>query len=76
METARGNSAAINAISIRDLGVLAMTKDQLDREMNYRAARASARSMLLESIITQDELLAIDTILIDEFRPVIGGLIV
>lgn len=51
-----------------------MTKDQQDREMNYRAALAIVESMLLESVITRDDYLAIDTILIDEFRPVFGGI--
>ena len=51
-----------------------MNKDQLDREMNYRAALAIARLMLSDGVINQDDYLAIDTILIAEFRPVFGGI--
>jgi hypothetical protein len=51
-----------------------MTKDQFEREKNYRSALAIAKSMLIEEIINQDDYLTIDTILINEFRPLFGGM--
>lgn len=51
-----------------------MTKDQFEREMNYRVALALAKSMLRQGIINDADFNTIDTILAEKFRPVFGAL--
>jgi len=51
-----------------------MTKEQFEREKNYRVALAIARSMLSKKIINEYDFQRIDTLLIDKFKPVFGGL--
>ena len=51
-----------------------MTKDQLERETNYGAAMAIARSMLTKGLITEKDFRKIDTMFRKKYRPIIGGL--
>jgi hypothetical protein len=51
-----------------------MSKEQFEREKQYQTAIAVAKSMLRNAVITADEYLAIDTILRDKYRPIIGSL--
>ena len=51
-----------------------MNKDQFDREKNYGAIMAIARSMLSKGIITEEEYRRIDAIFTEKYQPLIGCL--
>lgn len=51
-----------------------MTHEQLEHEMNYRAALALAKSILSQGVITEDDYRVINTIMISKFRPLLAGL--
>lgn len=51
-----------------------MTKEQFEREKNYRAARSIAKAMLSRGLISTKEYVKIDAILIAKYSPVLGGL--
>ena len=51
-----------------------MSKEQFEREKNYRVSLAIAKSMLKKGIITDDDYSIIDTMLKDKYRPIIGSL--
>ena len=51
-----------------------MTKEQFDREKNYGAAMAVARSMLSKGLISEKDYRKIDTIYSRKYRPIIGAL--
>ncbi|MCX7749148.1 MAG: hypothetical protein N2645_19985 [Clostridia bacterium] len=51
-----------------------MTKEQFEREKNYRVSIAIAKSMLAKRIITEQEFKRIDNMLIIRYKPVFGGL--
>ena len=51
-----------------------MTKDQFQRESNYGAAMAIARSMLTKGLITEKDFKKIDTMFRKKYRPIIGSL--
>ncbi|MGI6121373.1 MAG: SHOCT domain-containing protein [Saccharofermentanales bacterium] len=51
-----------------------MTKEQFEREKNYRAALSIAKAMLSQGLISAREYGKIDTILIKKYRPPLGGL--
>ena len=50
-----------------------MTKEQFDREKNYGASMAVARSMLSSGIINDKDYRKIDTIFKKKYRPLIGA---
>ncbi len=54
--------------------VVNMTKEQFEREKNYRTSQVVVKSMLKNGIITDREYKKIDTILKHKYRPVFGGL--
>lgn len=51
-----------------------MTKEQFDRETNYRAAISMIRGLLIKGLITRREYVRIDTILARKLSPVWGVL--
>ena len=51
-----------------------MTKEQFEREKNYRTSHAIVKSMLKNGIITDREYKKIDTILKHKYRPVFVSL--
>lgn len=51
-----------------------MTKEQFERESRYRVALSVAETMLREGLITEDDYRIIDTIFIEKYRPLFGGL--
>ena len=50
-----------------------MTKEQFNRETNYGAALALARTMLTKGIITDRDFRKIDKMFKQKYRPIIGG---
>ena len=70
-----GNTAVILVILLTDSEVgRTMTKEQFEREKNYGASMAVARTMLSKGIITEKEYCAIDTIFKKKYLPIIGAL--
>lgn len=51
-----------------------MTREQFEREKNYRVSIAIAKAMLLRKLITEKEYRKIDNILVKKYNPVFGGL--
>lgn len=51
-----------------------LTKEQLDRELNYRAALSIAKQMREDGLVTPGEFVQIDRFLRRKFSPVWGGL--
>ena len=51
-----------------------LTKEQFERELNYRAAFSITKQMLEEGLITPKEFVQIDTFLREKFSPIWGGL--
>jgi len=51
-----------------------MSKEQFEKEKNYRVFLSIAKSMLKNGIITDDDYCKIDTILKAKYRPIIGSL--
>jgi len=51
-----------------------MTHEQFEREKDYRVALSIAEIMLRQGLITDQECHKIDTILVEKYRPVFGGL--
>ncbi len=51
-----------------------MSKEQFEREKNYRVSLSIAKSMLKKGIITEQDYCKIDTMLIAKYRPIIGSL--
>ena len=73
--TSIGSIVAMLATSRPDLGVrTSMSHEQFEREKNYRVALVIAEAMLRQGLITDQEYHEIDTILIEKYRPVFGGL--
>ena len=56
------------------MGVAAMTNEQFERESNYGAAMAIARSMLERGLISEKDYRKIDTKFKKKYRPLIGGM--
>ena len=52
-----------------------MNKDDFKREQLYQASMAIARVMLNKKIITESEYNQINTIMLEKYRPLLGGLI-
>jgi hypothetical protein len=51
-----------------------MSKDEFERETKYESRMAVARTMLRIGLITEEEYCQIDTIFLDKYRPLLGGL--
>ncbi|MHB1453910.1 MAG: SHOCT domain-containing protein [Saccharofermentanales bacterium] len=51
-----------------------MTKEQFNREKSYRISLSLAKTMLAQSLITKAEYTKIDTMLLDKYQPILGGL--
>jgi len=51
-----------------------MTNEQFEREMRYRLSMAAANSMLRKGLISRLEHAAFDNLMIEKYRPPIGGL--
>ena len=51
-----------------------MTKEQFEREKNYRVALSVAKAMLSRGLINDRDYAKINSKLIAKFRPVFGGL--
>ena len=51
-----------------------LTKEQFERELNYRAALSIAKQMREDGLVTPGEFVQIDTFLRRKFSPVWGGL--
>ena len=51
-----------------------MTKEQFEREKNYRVSIAILKTMLLRQLINEKEYKQIDSMLIKKYKPVIAGI--
>ncbi len=51
-----------------------MTREQFEREKNYRVALSVAKAMLACGLINERDFAKINTKLIVKYRPVFGGL--
>lgn len=51
-----------------------MTKEQFEREKNYRVALSIAKAMLVRGLINEKDYTKINTKLIAKYCPVFGGL--
>ncbi len=51
-----------------------MTQEQFELESRYRVAMSVAKSMLCEGLVSENEYRTIDTIFIEKYRPISGGL--
>ena len=51
-----------------------MTPEQFEAEKNYQAARQIIEGFRQQSLLTEEEFVQIDTILLHKFRPPLGTL--
>jgi uncharacterized membrane protein len=51
-----------------------MTKEQFEREKNYRVALSVAKTMLARGLINEKDYAKINAKLIKNYNPVLGGL--
>ena len=51
-----------------------MNNEQFERERRYQSAVSVARTMLGRRLITEDEFMAIDTIMLEKYKPILGSL--
>jgi hypothetical protein len=51
-----------------------VTQEQFERESRYRIAMTVAKTMLSEGLISKEEYRVIDTIFIEKYCPLFGGL--
>ena len=51
-----------------------MNREDFRRERLYQASIAVARTMHKKGLITEEELCQIDTLFIEKYRPLLGGL--
>jgi len=47
-----------------------MSKEQFEREKNYRVFLAIVKSMLKKGVITDDDYFSIDTMLVAKYHPI------
>ena len=52
-----------------------MSEKEFRAELRYRMSLSVAGAMLKEGVITEDEYLEIDTILLQKYRPTLGTLL-
>jgi ATP-dependent protease ClpP protease subunit len=64
----------IDGIAASAASVIAMTKDQFDREKNYRVSISIIKSLLSKGIISEKDYRKIDTKLAQKYCPVFGNL--
>ena len=71
-----GNTAPTNAASgTVSKAVMSVSEEQFRAERLYRMSLSIAKTMLKKWIITKDEYLEIDTILLQKYRPTLGTLL-
>jgi len=51
-----------------------MNSEQFKRERQYQSTIAIVKTMLKNSFINEDEFCQIDTMLLEKYRPLLGGL--
>ena len=51
-----------------------MTNKQFKREIVYQVTMSSVRIMLGKGIITEEEYTVIDTIMLEKYTPLLGGI--
>lgn len=51
-----------------------MTKEQFKREKMYQVTLAIARAMFSRGLLTKDEICRIDTMMLEKYKPIMGGL--
>ena len=51
-----------------------MTKDQFEREKNYRTALAIAKNLVTRGIISEKDYREIDTKLAQKYQPIFGSI--
>ncbi len=51
-----------------------MTGEQLAAERDYRISMSIAKSMFRQGLLTKQEYNKIDTILLEEYQPILGSL--
>lgn len=51
-----------------------MTAEQFEAEKNYQAARQIIEGFRQQGLLTEEEFVQIDTILLQKFRPPLGSL--
>ncbi len=51
-----------------------MNHEQFQREKNYRMSLSIAKAMLTNGVITEKEFKRIDMLLVNRYKPVIGGI--
>ena len=68
------NSAPTPVLYILGKAVNQLSKEQFEREKNYRASLSVAKSMLKNGIINEQDYCKIDTILIAKYCPIFGSL--
>lgn len=51
-----------------------MTEDQFKCEKLYQTTLAIARVMLCQGLLTEEEIRVIDTIMLEKYKPLLGGL--
>ena len=51
-----------------------MTQEQFRCEMLYQATLAVAREMFSMGLFTEEEMRRIDTMMLEKYKPVLGGL--
>jgi len=74
--TTKGNIAATAATSLFDSEVVShMTEMQFQAEKRYQVALSIANSLLEKELITKEEYAAINTILLEKYRPILGTLL-
>ena len=75
MEIADESTAPMNAISVPgSKAVIVMNEDQFEREKLYQATMNMFQGMLHQGIITKEQYDVIDTIMLEKYRPLLGGL--
>lgn len=57
-----------------DLAVIAMSKEQMKREMLYQTTMSMVRRMLEKSLISEEEYAEIDTRMQEKYKPSLGTL--
>ena len=69
-----GGTVAVSAILLIDSEVSTMTQEQFERESRYRVAMSVAKSMFSEGLVSENEYITIDTIFLEKYCPISGGL--
>jgi len=71
-----GNTAPTNVISETvSKAVMGVSKEEFRAERLYLMSLSVAKSMLKKGVISEDEFMQIDTILLKKYRPTLGTLL-